>query len=74
MFTVRNLGSVALFLFGTTHLWWTPMLAGRGVSTKSALWSITQVLAFATLAGFTLATWGLFHKAAWVNGHVMAGT
>ena len=68
MFTVRNLGGVALFLFGTTYVWLTPMFAGRGVSTKGALWSITQVLAFATLAGFTLATWGLFQKAPWWDG------
>jgi peptidoglycan/LPS O-acetylase OafA/YrhL len=29
------------------------------------LWTITQVLAFVTLLGFTVATWGLFKKSGW---------
>jgi hypothetical protein len=65
VFTIRNLGGVALFLFGTTYLWITPMFASRGVSTKGFGWSITNVLAFAALLGFMIATWGLFKKAAW---------
>ena len=65
MFTIRNLGGVALFLFGTTFLWLTPSFASQGVSTKGVAWSITQVLALVTLALFTAATWGLFTKAAW---------
>jgi Zn-dependent alcohol dehydrogenase len=60
MFTIRNLGGVALFLFGTTFLWLTPSFASQGVSTKGVAWSITQVLALVTLALFTAATWGLF--------------
>jgi hypothetical protein len=58
MFTIRNIGGVALFLFGTTFLWLTPTFATRG-STKGAMWSVTQVLSLATVAGFTIATWGL---------------
>jgi hypothetical protein len=65
MFTVRNMGGVALFLFGTTFLWLTPSFAGSGVSTRGVAWSITQVLALVTLALFTAATWGLFTKAGW---------
>ena len=65
MFTIRNLGGVALFLFGTTFLWLTPSFAGSGVSTRGVAWSITQVLALVTLALFTAATWGLFTKAGW---------
>jgi hypothetical protein len=52
MLTMRNLGGVALFLFGTTYLWLTPMFAGRGISTKGILWSITQVLRLHNAAGF----------------------
>jgi hypothetical protein len=37
MFTIRNLGGVALFLFGTTYLWLTPMFAARGIPTKGIL-------------------------------------
>jgi hypothetical protein len=65
MFTIRNLGGVALFLFGTTFLWLTPSFASQGVPTKGVAWSITQVLSLVTLALFTVATWGLFTKAAW---------
>lgn len=65
MFTTRNVGGVALFLFGTTYLWLTPSFASPGVSTSGVVWSVTQVLALLTLALFTVATWGLFSKAGW---------
>jgi hypothetical protein len=65
LFTTRNIGGVALFLFGTTYLWLTPAFAGQGVSTKGILWSITQILALVTLLGFAIATWGLFRKVGW---------
>jgi hypothetical protein len=65
MFTIRNVGGAALFLFGTTFLWLTPSFASPGVSTTGAAWSMTQVLALVTLALFTAATWGLFKKARW---------
>jgi hypothetical protein len=65
MFTIRNLGGVALFLFGTTFLWLTPDFATRGLSTAGTWWSITRVLALVTLIGFTAATWGLFQRAPW---------
>lgn len=72
MFTIRNLGGVALFLFGTTYLWLTPMFASSGVSTKGLAWSITNVMAFATIVGFTIATVGLFRKATWWEGVAIA--
>jgi hypothetical protein len=65
MFTTRNMGGVALFLFGTTFLWLTPSFASPGVPTTGVAWSITQVLALVTIALFTVATWGLFTKAGW---------
>jgi hypothetical protein len=65
MFTTRNVGGMALFLFGTTFLWLTPSFASPGVSTQGVPWSITQVLALVTIALFTAATWGLFRKAGW---------
>jgi hypothetical protein len=65
MFTIRNMGGVALFLFGTTYLWLTPSFATAGVSTTGVAWSITLVLALVTIALFTAATWGLFKKAGW---------
>jgi hypothetical protein len=72
MFTIRNLGGVALFLFGTTYLWLTPMFASRGISTRGLAWSITNVMAFATIVGFTIATVGLFRKATWWGSAAIA--
>ena len=65
MFTIRNVGGVALFLFGTTFLWLTPSFASAGVPTKSTSWSVTNALSMLTLAGFTVATWGLFKRTDW---------
>lgn len=65
MFTIRNIGGVSLFLFGTTFVWMTPMFATAGISTRGAAWAIANVLSFAALAGFTVATWGLFQRTAW---------
>lgn len=72
MFTIRNLGGVALFLFGTTFLWLTPEFASRGISTSSTWWSVTRVLALATLVGFTAATWGLFQRGSWWEATAVA--
>ena len=65
MFSIRNLGGAALFLFGTTFLWLTPMFATKGVSTEGTAWSLANVGSFLTLVGLSLATWGLFTKATW---------
>ena len=65
MFTIRNLGGTALLLFGSTFLWLTPTFAAQGVDTSGAAWATTAVLAIATLAGFTAATWGLFRRTSW---------
>ena len=65
MFTIRTMGGVALFLFGNTFLWLTPAFAGPEVSTTGVLWSLTQVLCLVTMAGFTVATWGLFRGSSW---------
>jgi hypothetical protein len=65
MFTIRTMGGVALFLFGTTFLWLTPEFATRGISTSGVWWSTTRVLSLATVLAFTVATWGLFQRASW---------
>jgi hypothetical protein len=65
MLTIRNLGGIALFLFGTTFLWLTPAFASRDVSTDGALWAVTRVMALVTLAGFLVATHGLFRRYSW---------
>ena len=72
MFTIRNMGGIALFLFGTTFLWLTPSFASPGVSTTGTMWAVTAVLALGTLTGFSVATWGLFRKASWWEGAAVA--
>lgn len=65
MFTIRTLGGVAMFLFGTTFLWLTPEFASRGISTAGNLWAATRWLALATVLGFTAATLGLYARTTW---------
>ncbi len=65
MFTIRNIGGVALLLAGSTWLWMTPAFAGGGVPTKGAMWGLAGVLSLLTVAGFCAATWGLFSRHAW---------
>jgi hypothetical protein len=65
VFTIRNLGGVALLLMGSTWLWLTPAFAGRGVSTSGLLWAVTRTLCLITIAGFCVATWGLFARHSW---------
>lgn len=72
MFTIRNVGGVSLLLLGSTFLWLTPMFATEGVSTKGAAWTAANVLSWITLLGFTVATWGLFQRAAWWEAVALA--
>ena len=65
MFTIRNVGGVALFLAGSTWLWLTPAFASRGVSTSGWLWATTRVLSLLTLALFCVATWALLARHGW---------
>ena len=65
MFSIRNVGGVSLFLFGTTFLWLTPVYAASGIDTSSAAWTTAGVLATVTMIGFTVATWGLFRRTGW---------
>jgi len=51
MFTIRNMGGVALFLAGSTWLWLTPMFATRGVTTSGFLWSVTRALSLLNRPG-----------------------
>lgn len=65
MFTIRNMGGVALFLAGSTWLWLTPMSATKGVTTSGFLWSTTRALSLLTIVGFSVATVGLFARQSW---------
>jgi cell shape-determining protein MreD len=59
------MGGVALFLAGSTWLWLTPVFATTGVVTSGLLWSTTRVLSLLTIAGFCVATLGLFTRQSW---------
>jgi hypothetical protein len=74
MFTLRNIGGVALFLAGTTWLWLTPAFAPKGVSTSGGLWNVTRILCFVTLALFCIATWGLFAREGWWEASAIAAS
>lgn len=65
MFSIRNVGGVSLFLFGTTFLWLAPFYAAAGIDTSGAAWAVAGVLAVAVIIGFTVATYGLFHRSRW---------
>lgn len=65
MFTLRNLGGIALLLTGSTWLWLSPAFAGRGVSSTGVMWGLTRVLCLVTMVGFVVATWGLFTRHTW---------
>jgi hypothetical protein len=65
MFTIRNMGGVALFLAASTWLWLTPMFATKGVTTSGFLWSATRTLSLVTIVVFCVATVGLFARQPW---------
>jgi hypothetical protein len=65
MFTIRNIGGVALFLAGTTWLWLTPAFASKAVTTTGVLWATTRILSLLTVTGFVVATWALFTRHTW---------
>jgi hypothetical protein len=65
MLTIRNIGGVSLLLAGSTWLWLTPAFASRGVSTSGATWALTRLLSLLVVAGFCVATYGLFTRHAW---------
>ncbi|HZD69729.1 MAG TPA: hypothetical protein VFA45_12750 [Actinomycetes bacterium] len=63
--TWRNTGAVALFLYGTTFLWLTAAFAGTPNPPAGTAWSITNVLAIATILGFSVAAWGVYKVTSW---------
>jgi dipeptide/tripeptide permease len=65
MFSIRNTGGMALLLAGTTWLWLTPAFASRGVSTSGPLWTVAGDLSLLVVAGFCVASFGLFARHAW---------
>jgi hypothetical protein len=61
----RNLGALALFLYGTTFLWLTAAFAGTGTPASGTAWTFTQLLVLATIGGFSVAGWGIYNASWW---------
>jgi hypothetical protein len=74
MLTIRNIGGVSLLLAGSTWIWLTPAFAGRGVSTSGATWAVTRFLCLLVVAGFCVATYGLFNRHAWWEAVALGST
>ena len=65
MWTFKNLLAVALLLFGSTFLWMTPTFAGRTPPPTGMAWTLANILALATVAGFTIAAWAVYRHHSW---------
>jgi hypothetical protein len=61
----KTAAAVAIFLFGTTFLWFMPSFLGTGATVEGAIWSIIQLLVLVTVVGFAGAAWGLYKATAW---------
>jgi hypothetical protein len=72
MLTFKNVVAVGLFVFGTTFLWMTRDFLANPRDGTGALWSIVQVLAFASIIGFTAAGWGVFKDSTWWEAVALA--
>jgi hypothetical protein len=56
----RTGATVAIFLFGTTFLWFMPSFLGTDTTVEGAIWSVIQLLVLATVIGYAGAAWGLY--------------
>ena len=61
----RNLGALALFVYGTTFLWLTAAFAGTGTPASGTAWTVTQLLVIVTIGGFSVAAWGIYQATSW---------
>jgi hypothetical protein len=70
----RTVAAVAILLFGSTFLWFTPSFLGTGATVDGAIWSIIQVLVLATVVGLAGAAWGLYQATAWWRPLAIGGS
>jgi hypothetical protein len=61
----KNLFALGLFLFGTTFLWMTAAMSGKTPPPSGTAWTVTNVLAYAAIAVFTVAAWAVFKQYSW---------
>ena len=70
----RTVAAVAILLFGSTFLWFTPSFLGTGATVDGAIWWVIQVLVVATVVGFAGAAWGLYKATAWWRPLAIGGS
>jgi len=70
----RAVAAGAIFLFGTTFLWFMPSFLAAGTTVGGALWSVIQLLVLATVVGYAGATWGLYKSTTWWRPLAIGGS
>ena len=70
----RMVAAGAIFVFGTTFLWFMPSFLGTGTTVGGAMWSVIQLLALATVVGYAGAAWGLYMATSWWRPLAIGGS
>jgi hypothetical protein len=70
----RTVAAAAIFLFGTTFLWFMPSSFGTATTVEGASWSVIQLLVLATVIGYAGAAWGLYKAATWWRALALGGS
>jgi len=70
----RRLAAGAIFLFGTTFLWFMPSFLGTGAEVEGAIWSVLQLLVLATVIGYVGAAWALYRATTWWRPLAIGGS
>jgi hypothetical protein len=70
----RTGATVAIFLFGTTFLWFMPSFLGTDTTVEGAIWSVIQLLVLATVIGYAGAAWGLYKATTRWRGLPLGGS
>lgn len=65
MITFRNLAALAMFLFGTTFVWLTPMFVAEDPKPDGLAWGAVSILSWAVMIGFTAGAWAIFKDLSW---------
>jgi hypothetical protein len=71
---LRTLAAGAVFLFGTTFLWFMPSFLGTSAVVEGASWSVIQLLVLATVIGYGGAAWGLYKATTWWRPLAIGGS
>ena len=70
----RMVAAGAIFVFGTTFLWFMPSFLGTATSVDGAIWSVIQLLVLATVIGYVGAAWGLYKATTWWRPLAIGGS